>query len=97
MPENLRSPERCFAVLVKAADDSAERGKKRSDYRYIAKYLKWMMRYPGGRERAETLAETYRKQYPRRSAMLDELRGIWRINIDYKRLGAAKDSEHSGR
>lgn len=56
MPENLRSPERCFAVLVKAADDSAERGKKRSDYRYAAKYLKWMMRYPGGRERAETLA-----------------------------------------
>ena len=76
MPENLRSPERCFAVLVKAADDSAERGKKRSDYRYIAKYLKWMMRYPGGRERAETLAETYRKKYPRRNAMLDELRGI---------------------
>lgn len=71
-----RYPERCLAVLVKAADDSAERGKKRSDYRYIAKYLKWMMRYPGGREKAATLAETYRKQYPRRSAMLDELRGI---------------------
>ena len=61
---------------VTAIDGSAERGKKRSDYRYIAKYLKWMMRYPGGREKAVTLAETYRKQYPRRSAMLDELRGI---------------------
>lgn len=71
-----RYPERCLAILVKAADDSVERGKKRSDYRYIAKYLKWMRKYPGGKEKAAILADSYRKRYPRRSAMIDELRGI---------------------
>ena len=71
-----RYPNRCLAVLVKEADYSAEHGNKRSDYRYIAKYLKWMRRYPGGAVKAAELAEIYRKRYPRRSAMIDELRGI---------------------
>ena len=69
-------PERCLAVLVSAADSSAKNGKNRRDYRYIAKYLKWMRKYPGGTEKAAALAEKYRQQYPRRSAMIDELRGI---------------------
>lgn len=69
-----RYPERCLAVLVKAADDSVEHGKKRSDYRYIVKYLKWMWKYPGGKEKAAILADSYRKRYPRRSAMIGFLK-----------------------
>lgn len=71
-----RYPDRCLVVLVEAANYSVEQAKNRRDYRYIAKYLKWMMRYPGGREKAAELAENYRKRYPRRRAMIDELKGI---------------------
>lgn len=71
-----RYPERCLEVLVKAADREAENSKNRKDYRHIAGYLKWMWRYPNGRKRAAELAEIYRKRYPRRIAMIDELKGI---------------------
>lgn len=73
--KNLRRlyPERCLAVLTRAAEWQAEHSSKRADYRNIAQILRWMMIYPDGIEMATQLAEKYRAKYLRRSAMLDEL------------------------
>ena len=67
-------PERCMKVLANAADKHAEYSKKRSDYRYLAKTLKKIAAHPGGEELATELAAKYRAWYPRRTAMLDELK-----------------------
>ena len=66
-------PERCLKVMANAADNLAAESKNRHDYRRVAGMLRKICRYPGGREIAGELAEKYRKQYPRRPAMLDEL------------------------
>jgi len=67
-------PERCLKVMANATDNLAVNSNNRRDYRYIARMLRKMSRYPGGRELAGELAEKYRKQYPRRPALLDELK-----------------------
>ena len=61
-------------VLANAADKHAEYSKKRSDYRYLAKTLKKIATHPGGKKLAAELAAKYRAWYPRRTAMLDELK-----------------------
>jgi hypothetical protein len=67
-------PERCLRILVNAADNSVVRSKNRRDYRYVAKTLRKIAAHQGGKELASQLAAKYREQYPRRTAMLDELR-----------------------
>ena len=67
-------PDRCLNVLANAADRQARTSKNRRDYKYIAKTLKKITAQPGGRVIAAELAAKYRAQYPRRSAMIDELK-----------------------
>lgn len=67
-------PERCFKVLANAADNSVVISKNRRDYRYVARILRKIAAHRGGKELASQLAAKYRAQYPRRTAMLDELR-----------------------
>ena len=67
-------PDRCLKVLANAADRQARTSKNRRDYKYIARTLKKIATRPGGREIAAELAAKYRAQYPRRSAMIDELK-----------------------
>ena len=67
-------PQRCLKVLANAADRQAKNSKNRRDYKYIAKTLKKIVAQPGGKELAAELAAKYRAQYPRRSAMFDELK-----------------------
>lgn len=67
-------PQRCLKVLANAADRYAQCSKNRRDYKYIAGILKKISVHPGGRELAAELAARYRLQYPRRYAMLDELK-----------------------
>lgn len=69
-------PQRCLKVLANAADRQAKNSKNRRDYKYIAKTLKKIAAQPGGKEIAAELADKYRAQYPRRSAMMDEVRGL---------------------
>lgn len=71
-----RYPERCLTILANAANQQAKNSSKRSEYKRIAYYLRWMLSYPNGSKMAEELAETYRSEYPRRRAMLDELAGF---------------------
>ena len=66
-------PERCMKVLANAADKQAQISQNRRDYRRVAKALRNISSHPGGKELASQLAEKYRKWFPRRRAMLDEL------------------------
>lgn len=67
-------PDRCLKVLANAADSQARISKNRRDYKYIARTLKKIAAHPGGRVLAAELAAKYRAQYPRRTAMIDELK-----------------------
>lgn len=67
-------PERCLRVLENAANQRVQSSKNRRDYKYIARTLKKIAAHPGGKELAAELAEKYRSMYPRRTAMLDELK-----------------------
>lgn len=67
-------PDRCLKVLANAADSQARISKNRRDYKYIARTLKKIAAHPEGRVLADELAAKYRAQYPRRTAMIDELK-----------------------
>ena len=69
-------PDRCLVVLANAADRQAKSSKNRRDYKYIAKTLKKIASRPGGEELASELAAKYRTMYPRRTAMIDELKSF---------------------
>ena len=61
-------------MLANAADRQARISKNRRDYKYIARTLKKIAIHPEGRVLAAELAAKYRAQYPRRTAMIDELK-----------------------
>lgn len=61
-------------LLDEFADRQARISKNRRDYKYIARTLKKIAAHPEGRVLAAELAAKYRAQYPRRTAMIDELK-----------------------
>lgn len=61
-------------LLDEFADSQARISKNRRDYKYIARTLKKIAAHPEGRVLAAELAAKYRAQYPRRTAMIDELK-----------------------
>jgi hypothetical protein len=67
-------PVRCFRVLSNAADREARNSSNRREYRRVARILRKIAAHPGGQEIAANLADKYRQQYPRRPAMIDELK-----------------------
>ena len=69
-------PERCLKVLANAADRQARLSQNRRDYKRIAQILKKIAAHSGGKQLAVELAAKYRAQYPRRTAMIDELKKI---------------------
>ncbi|MBM6990496.1 MAG: hypothetical protein I3I98_03685 [Mobilibacterium timonense] len=68
-----RYPERCLKILAMKADEEMELATQRKGYRKVARVLKKMLGYPGGESVAKELAEKYRKEYPRRPALWEEL------------------------
>ena len=68
-----RYPERCLMILAMKADEEMELATQRKGYRKVARVLKKMLGYPGGESVAKELAEKYRKEYPRRPALWEEL------------------------
>lgn len=54
----------------------AERSKNRHDYRYVADDLKHIAALPGGKATAKKLAGMIRDEYPRRTALDDEIRKV---------------------
>lgn len=66
-PEKLRD---AYAACTKRGMLSAG---NRNQYAGVIHYLKKIMRYPGGKEIAIQIAAEWRRAYPRRRAMLEEL------------------------
>lgn len=56
--------------LIKAAQQATNRNM----YRNLMPYLKRLREYPGGAESAKALAESWKTEYKRRPAMMDELK-----------------------
>jgi uncharacterized Zn finger protein len=71
-----RYPDRCLKILIRNADEEMEQATQRKGYRRVARVLKKIKKYPDGETVASELAEKYRNEYPRRTALWDELSGI---------------------
>lgn len=67
-------PKRAFDLRVKCVTADVAKANKRADYKWIARNLKKISKYDGGMKVARTLAAEFVAAYPRRTAMLDELR-----------------------
>ncbi len=69
-------PERVRDLLLRQLDAQMRQASTRSAYARTAQELKHLYGYPEGRKKAAVLAAAWRRDFPRRSAMLDELRKI---------------------
>ena len=69
-----RFPERFNGLYEKLLRIEAQNCSKRKDYWELMQELKHLESYPGGRPLAARLAMEWRYLYPRRRAMMDELK-----------------------
>jgi hypothetical protein len=67
-------PERVRDLLLKQVDQQMRYASERKAYATAVRELKHLYGYPDGRARAAELAKTWRNDYPRRTAMLEELK-----------------------
>lgn len=67
-------PRQLLGKYIKTAKEMAQRTGTRKHYRQIVAVLNQMVAYRGGLSAATDLIETWRQTYPRRPAMLEELR-----------------------
>ena len=66
-------PERVRDLLLKLLNEEMRRANTRSEYANVIRILMLLYGYPDGRAKAAELASSWRREYPRRSAMIDEL------------------------
>ena len=69
-------PERVRDLLLKQLDNQMRQASARDAYARTVQELKRLYGYPEGREKAAELAKGWRRDFPRRSAMLDELKKV---------------------
>ena len=69
-------PDRSLGVYVSQALIAMGEADNRNGYRRVKRILKGMRNYPNGPETASKLAAKFRETYPRRTALLDELKGF---------------------
>ena len=69
-------PERVRDLLLRQLDEEMRRASTRSAYASVAQSVKHLYGYPEGREKAAELAKAWRRDFPRRSAMLEELKKV---------------------
>lgn len=67
-------PERVRDLRLRQLDAQMRQASTRNAYARTAQALKHLCGYPAGREKAAELAAGWRRDYPRRSAMLEELK-----------------------
>lgn len=67
-------PERTLPLMIRCFAFRMMRAGGREDYARIAREVKLLYGYENGREEVRTLAEHWKNQYRRRSAMLEELK-----------------------
>lgn len=69
-------PERVRDLLLKQLDNQMRQASTRGAYARTAQELKRLYGYPEGREKAAELARAWRRDFPRRSAMQEELEKV---------------------
>lgn len=67
-------PERVIKIYSAYLKQAAEMANERKKYKYLMPYLKKISKCDGGKAVAEDIAATWRREYKRRTAMMDELR-----------------------
>lgn len=71
-----RYPDQVLQKYARELDLDAQNSAGRDAYRHWAATLRHMRSLPGGEETVRTLVAGWRERYPRRTAMLDELKGF---------------------
>lgn len=66
-------PGRVRDLLLKLLNEQMRKSNTRSEYANVIRILMLLYGYPDGRAKAAELASSWRREYPRRTAMLDEL------------------------
>lgn len=66
-------PERCLRILTEEADLKMKQALNRKDYRSLAETLEHIAGCKGGEKIAGALAQKYTEQYPRKTALREEL------------------------
>ncbi|MDO4649890.1 MAG: hypothetical protein Q4B26_14710 [Eubacteriales bacterium] len=66
-------PEEAIEFYAKYVVDQADRAYDRNGYRYLMAYLRKIQRCTGGAETAMSIAKTWRSEYKRKWAMMEEL------------------------
>ena len=66
-------PERVRDILIRQQDEEMKIASTRNGYAKIIQELKHLYGYPDGRKKVKEMVETWKRIFPRRSAMLDEL------------------------
>ena len=69
-----RMPDRVIKIYSVYLQKVAEMADDRKKYKYLMSYLKKISKCEGGKIVARNIADTWRKEYRRRTAMMDELR-----------------------
>ena len=69
-------PERVRNLLLRQLDQQMRQASTRNAYARVAQSMKHLYEYPDGRKMAAELARTWRTVFPRRSAMLEELKKV---------------------
>ena len=67
-------PERVIKIYVDYLKDAAEMANERKKYQNLMPYLKKIAKCTGGDTIAKSIADSWRRVYKRRTAMMDELR-----------------------
>lgn len=68
-----RFPNEMKNAYIAYVQAEAQRVTERKYYRQLAGYLKRIRKYPHGKEDAQAVADEWKREYRRRSAMMDEL------------------------
>lgn len=69
-------PERVRDLRIKQLDEQMRQASSRGAYARIAQTLKLLYGYPDGRKKVAELAAGWRRDFPRRTAMLEELKKV---------------------
>ena len=67
-------PRRCANLLVRYLQTLMNRASDRNAYRSLMQTLKRLLKYPDGQSIAQQIADNWKREYSRRSALLDEMR-----------------------
>ena len=63
-------------IYIDFVHKEAESVADRKHYKELMKYLKKIAAYPDGKKKVQEIAETWRTQYKRRRAMMEELEKV---------------------